>query len=152
MTSTYRSLLVLRETIAIFAPFLKISPMIRGMSAYIPHLLLALLSKWAVRFPYVAQAERNLRPVLDFPVVYLDHIILRTLGCTWSFPPVFDIEPAPEDGPAVTSMRTRRRANVGKMEHTRYQGQQSLGTYYSLVPRSALFPVIVERVEKEVDQ
>ena len=152
MASTYRSLLRLRETIAIFAPFLKISPMIRGMSAYIPHLLLTLLSKWAVRYPYVAQVERNLRPVLDFPVVYFNHIIFRTLGCTWSFPPVFDIEPAPEDGPAVTSMRTRRRANVGKMEHTRYQGQQSLGTYYSSVPRSALFPVIVERVEKEVDQ
>ena len=152
MTSTYRSLLVLRETIAIFAPFLKISPIIRGMSAYIPHLLLALLSKWAVRFPYVAQAERNLRPVLDLPVVYLNHIIFRTPGRTWPFPPVSDVEPAPEDSPAITNMRTRRRVNVGEIKHTRYQEQQSSGTYCSLVPKSALFPVIVERAEKEVDQ
>ena len=98
-------MLVLRETIAILAPFLKISPIIRGMSAYIPHLLLALLRKRAVRFPIVAQVERNLRPVLDFPVVYLNHIIFRTLGCTWSFPPFLDIKPAPEDSPAVTSVR-----------------------------------------------
>ena len=79
---------------------------------------------------------------------YTSLLDVRNVG----LPPVSDVEPAPEDGPAVTSMRTRRRANVGKMEHTRYQGQQSLGTYCSLVPRSALFPVIVERAEKEVDQ
>ena len=140
MASTYRSLLRLRETIAIFAPFLKISPIIRGMSAYIPHLLLTLLSKCAVRYPYVAQVERNLRPVLDFPVVYLDHIILRTLGCTWSFPPVFDIEPAPEDGPAVTSVRIPRRANIKGMERTRYQEQQLSGT---LCKARSLGPILV---------
>jgi hypothetical protein len=40
---THIPLLVLRDTIANFAPFFKISAMMRGTSAYIPHLLLALL-------------------------------------------------------------------------------------------------------------
>ena len=100
MASTYRSLLRLRETIAIFAPFLRISPMIRGMSAYIPHLLLTLLSKWAVRYPYVAQAERNLRPVLDFPVVSLLDVVFRRSESARALAPLVLLEPSPEDGPA----------------------------------------------------